>query len=195
MRSKKNHLSAQKLIVLVFLFQFIIFSNHSFAEITITDLNKKVEENPKRDEVFMDKVIGTTFRGLARSFVAMTDINKLRESNIAKLEKMSDDKFSKKYTKVYAILKDLPEDVKHRYAITPAMTREQAIANMKNLDKKQTYKLIDVVPNMVIANAFYKNFKQESKNVVKKETMVERIKTIWQSMMKKVWFEKNTNSK
>ncbi|MBI5873615.1 MAG: hypothetical protein HZB36_05675 [Candidatus Omnitrophica bacterium] len=194
MKFGRRNLSAWKFVAAVFLVQFFVFPYHAFAQVTGVDLNKE-DESPKRDEVFMDKVIGTTFRGLARTFVAVTDIDKLRDRNVAKLEKMSDDKFSKKYANVYDILKDLPEDVKQQYAITPAMTRQQAIANMKNLNKKETYKLIDAVPNMVIANAFYKNFKHDTKNVVEKETMVERIKTAWQSMIKKVWFDKNTNNK
>lgn len=168
-------------LTIVFLFQLFAFSTITFAQ-----------ECKKNDEAFMDKVIGSTFRGLARTFVAMTDINKLRDNSITKVEKMSDGKFNKKYAKAYDILKDLPEDIKLQYAITEQMTRQQAIANMKNLNKKEMYKLINAIPNNLIANAFYSNFKQENNVTVKKETMVERVENAWQSMMQRVWSDKKS---
>lgn len=77
----------------------------------IVTQNKKINEGlqVKEEAAFEDKIIGPTFRILAKTFVTLADINKLKKKNIKKLNKMSEENFRKRYAKAYEDIKNLPE--------------------------------------------------------------------------------------
>jgi len=131
-----------------------------------------------------DRIIGSTFKTLAKAFVLAVDINKLKKNNINKLNKMSEEKFSKRYAKAYAIIKDLPPKLKESYGITEAMTKETAIRNTESLDKNKIYEIIDSIPDEVIAKQF-KQYLSDVKEDIGKSSAVEQINKLWNKIIGK----------
>lgn len=101
-----------------------------------------------------DKAIGSTFKTLAKGFVAVADINKIKKDNISKIKELKPDKYKKRYAKVYEVIKELPSELKIKYGIIKEMPQEQLIKEIEALDKNKIYKLIDAIPNTFIAKEF-----------------------------------------
>lgn len=131
-----------------------------------------------------DRIIGSTFKTLAKAFVVVVDINKLKKCNIGKLNKMSEDKFQKRYAEVYDVLKDLPVNLKVSYGINAQMTKEQVIKHIESLDEKKIYEIIDSVPDTVIANQF-KLYLRKKKEGIQKSNIVEQINKFWNKIIEK----------
>ncbi len=132
-----------------------------------------------------DKIIGSTFKTLARAFVVFVDINNLKKDNIDKLKKMNEEKFKHRYAGVYKAVKDLPVELKVSYGIIEGMTKEQAIKKIEPLDKKKIYEIIDSIPDVIIANQF-KQYLSEKKQANTKSNTVEQINKFWNEMIKKI---------
>ena len=131
-----------------------------------------------------DKIVGGTFKTLAKAFVATADIDQLKKSNIARLNKMSEEKFNKRYAEVYKIIKALPEELKVNYGITATMTKEQAIKNTDSLDKNKMYKIIDTIPDAII-NEQFKQCLAEEKQKIQKSNVVQEMSGFWNNIMRK----------
>ena len=131
-----------------------------------------------------DRIIGSTFKVLAKGFVEIADINKLK-NNIDRINKMSEDKFKKRYTEAYKVIKDLPPELKLRYGITEATTKEQIIKDIDSLDKSKIYEIIDSIPDEIIAKQF-KQYLSEKKEEIQKSNIVEQINKFWNKMINNV---------
>jgi len=131
-----------------------------------------------------DKIISSSFKTLAKAFVAASDIAALKKNNIAKLNQMSNEKFRQRYEKVYAVIKDLPSQVKADYGISDTMTKEQAIKNIEGLDKKAAYALINAIPDEIIAGEFRKYLSKKD-DKIQKDSLLEQIKKIWHQITRK----------
>lgn len=131
-----------------------------------------------------DRLISSTFKTLAKTFVTAVDIKKLKKDNIAKLNKMDKEKFQKRYLKVYEVIKDLPFSLKVRYGVTRQMNKERAIKIVEALDKKKMYEIIDAVPDRVIANQF-RQYLSEKKQKIEKSNLLEQINKLWYKMTEK----------
>lgn len=124
----------------------------------------------KRRETLKEKFIGTFVKTFAKSYVATHNLEKFKEKNIKKILKMDEAKFQRVYTKIYKeMMVDLPQSLKDAYGVSEDMTREKAIARIKEFtNKRQIYKMINAVPNKMIAQHFKKH-KNEFKKTMKKE--------------------------
>lgn len=132
-----------------------------------------------------DRLIGSTFKTLAKAFVVIADINKLKKDNIDKISKLDKDKFRIRYAKVYKAIKDLPYQLKVDYGISENMTKEQVIRNVRSLDKKRIYEIIDAVPDKIITKQF-KQYLYDKKQEIQKSSLVEQINKFWNGMLKKI---------
>lgn len=132
-----------------------------------------------------DKIIGSIFKVLAKTFVAVGDINKIKKDNIEVLSKMKEEKFNKRYAQVYNDIKDLPIELKVRYGIGEAMTKKQAIRNIEALDRQTIYEGIDSIPDTFIAHQF-KQYLSEKKEEIQKSYVVEQINKFWKNIIEKV---------
>lgn len=132
-----------------------------------------------------DKIIAITFKSLAKAYATTVNIDKLKEDSIDKIKKMNDDKFKRRYSQVYEALKDLPPFLMVKYGIAKDMTKEQAIRNIKSVDKKKIYEIIDSIPNKVISDQF-KECLNKNKQEIQKSNIVKQVNKIWDKMMKKI---------
>ncbi|MEW6555961.1 MAG: hypothetical protein AB1349_01245 [Elusimicrobiota bacterium] len=130
-----------------------------------------------------DKMIGYTLKTLAKSYLAATDINKLKKNSIDKLIKIDNVKFQKQYAKVYEDLKNLPEPIKAKYEITAKMTRKQAMRLIARMNKKKLYEIIDAIPHKVIADRVKQSItgKKEEKGSTTKQ-----LKDVWNKAVKEL---------
>ncbi len=124
---------------------------------------------PKYRETLKEKFIGTFVKTFAKTYIATHNLEKFKEKNIRKLLKMDEAKFQRVYKKIYKeMMVDLPQHLKDAYGVTEHMTREKAIERVKMFTtKKQIYKMINAIPNHMIARHF-KNHKNEFKKTMKK---------------------------
>ena len=131
-----------------------------------------------------DKLISATFKSLAKTFVAVTDIDKLKKNNIKKLNKMSDVKFKKQQAKAYPVLKELPLALKDEYGVQEEMSKAQVIKNIESLDKKKMYAIIDSVPDAVISRLFKQELNKAKLEMFKSDPLGQ-IKKFWEKTIQK----------
>lgn len=131
-----------------------------------------------------EKVIGSTFKSLAKTFVVVTDINKLKSQNIKKLEKMSEAKFKKQQVKVYPVLEELPLAIKEKYGVREGMDKAQAIKNIESLNKKKIYEIIDNVPDATITRLFKQELDKLKEDIAKSD-LAGQIRKFWDKIVQK----------
>ncbi len=146
-----------KKIILVLL--FLALSVPSFA---------KDRPAAKPHDTLKEKLIGSLVKSFAKSYVSATNLQKFKEKNIKKILKMDEAKFQRVYGKIYReMIVDLPQDLKESYGVSEKMTKEKAIAQINSFtSKKQIYKMINAIPNKMIAQHFVKH-KGEFKKTMK----------------------------
>jgi len=131
-----------------------------------------------------DRIIGSTFKVLAKGYVAITDINKLKENNIRRLNKMDEEKFQRHYVKTYPVIRDLPLSFKARYKISEHMTKQEVIQDIEELDKEKIYGIIDSLPDAFIANNF-KQYLNKQRQKIQNSNIVGQINYCWDKIIKK----------
>lgn len=124
-----------------------------------------------------DRVVGGTFKTMAKAYIATADIGKLKNSNIKRIESMRADWFNKQYAEVYALIKDLPPKLRKKYDVRPGMTKAEAITIIRSLDKKQIYAIIDQVPDPMINQQFNAQFSGKENDT--DTGLMDRVHMIW----------------
>lgn len=132
-----------------------------------------------------DKIIGTSFKILANGFVKAVDIEKVKYDNIAKLKKMDEDKFKRRYAKVYADLGGLPQEFLISYGLKEQMTKEACIRIIASLDKQAMHKIINAVPDEFIASCF-REYLRSKKQDIQNSTIARQISVFWNKLTAKI---------
>ena len=132
-----------------------------------------------------DMIIGSIFKGLAKAYVTMADIDKLKKDNIDKLNKMDAEKFQRRYAKVYEVIKDLPPDLKVSYGVTEHLTKEQVIKNIESFDREKINETIDSIPDAIIVKQ-YKKYLSEKKQEIRNSNLAGQINKFWNKIIEKI---------
>ncbi len=132
-----------------------------------------------------DKLIASTLRTMAKAYVATANMDKLKENNAAKINRMSEERFDRRYAEAYPALKSLPSGLRARYGITDHVTRSHVVKTVMSLDKKKIYELIDALPDAVIAEQFKLYWARKGSDTPNR-TMPEQIKAFWDSIVGKI---------
>ncbi|MCX5813849.1 MAG: hypothetical protein NT178_15070 [Proteobacteria bacterium] len=130
-------------------------------------------------------IVGTVVKLFAKGYIAVTDIDKIKETNIAKLKKMDDQEFANKYTAIYSDMKGLPQDVKTAYGIDEKMDRSAAIIKIQSAGKKDLYTIIDSIPDTFITKHF-DSYIGEKGFDMKKPPSKREIMNFWNDIRKKL---------
>lgn len=174
----------KNLLLTAAVFMFLMFSCFQYSDIVFGEENNTgwaaALDNAQ------DNLIGSTFKTFAKTFILVVDMDKVKNGNIAKIKKMDDGKFNKRYAKIYAVIKDLPEDLKVKYGVVEGMTKEQVIEDIELIDKNKLYAEIDSVPNSFIAGQFKKYLAEKGKEL-KKINFGEEINKFWNKTIKKAY--------
>jgi hypothetical protein len=133
------------------------------------------------------KIIGYTFRLLAKGIVAASDINSLKAKNMEKLNKMSRESFHARYLDIYEHLYEVPFFTKN-YGLNKDTTKEEVMEKIKGLDKDKLYAAVDALPDTLIANEFnrfmFKN-KQAVPNSADKKGFLDSLNQMLDYLKKK----------
>lgn len=136
------------------------------------------------------RIVASTFKTLAKAFVATADVGKLKQENIRKIDNMDEAKFRKQYAKVYVVIKELPPQLKLDYGVSEKMTKEQVVNDIKSLNKASIYKLIDGIPDAFIVSEFKRHL-INSKQKIQRKNLANQVGKIWNKMIAKT---KNSES-
>ena len=109
-------------------------------------------------------VVGKTIKTVVRLAVATRNIEKVKKRLVDKLNLIDEEDFSRRYTKFYELIKELPPDIKATYKVTPHMSREQMIKNVKSVDKKKIYGIISRIPDKTVTELFKEYILHTKKN-------------------------------
>lgn len=122
-------------------------------------------------ETLREKLIGSTVKTFAKTYIATTNLKKFKEKNIKKLNKMDEQKFQRVYNKIYQeMMKDLPQSLKDSWGVEEQMTRAKAIERINSFkNKRQIYRLINAIPNPMIARHYQKHREEFKKNMKEKK--------------------------
>ncbi len=170
-----------KAFLIIFQFLFVIFfiSEISFAQKTVS---------------WEDKIIALTFKGLAKSFLLVSDIEKIKKSNTDKLKKMNESKFRTRYAEIYRVIDaGLPEPLKASYNLRGVLPKEEAISIIESLDKKKINQIINALPDQLIAG-YFKEYLQKIRFADKpagslpgKTNILDEINKSWNKILSKVF--------
>ena len=146
-----------------------------------TEQAKKTDTNFKLNE----RLIGFTFRNMARAFVLTQDLDKTKGDLVGKISKMDEEKFYSFYYDFYEHVYDF-QFLVNKYKLCEDMARDDVIKAIKSLDKNVLYEIIDNIPDAIIArefNRYMRYAKKDGEDVNKLEQlskalsrMIEKIK-------------------
>jgi hypothetical protein len=125
-----------------------------------------------------DKLIGSTFKLIAKSYVTMTDLKQLRKNALGRLEGMSEEELRVKYARTYASVGNLPAGVKVAYGVNEDITKLQAIEKINSWDKKRICGFIDSIPDTIIANQF-RGYLDRRRQGIQKQNIIEQVRGFW----------------
>jgi len=124
------------------------------------------------------ELIGSSLKGLAKTYIALADINTVKNDNIAKMRSMGNREFRRRYARFYEILKDMPTNFKDTYGLNEYMNRTQFMSTIRLWDKDKIYQLADNVPNEVIVKQL-NGYLQRRKQDIKNGKIAEQVKRFW----------------
>lgn len=136
----------------------------------------------KDKTTMQDKIIGSTFKAAAKGFVAVADLDKVKQDNIYKINKMEEDKFRRRYAEIHKAIEGLPQEIKSVYGISENMTKEEVIKDIKCLDKDKIYKIIDAVPDKVIAGQF-RQYISRKKSEIQNSNLAGQVNNVWAKLI------------
>jgi hypothetical protein len=132
-----------------------------------------------------DKMIGSTFKSLAKVFVLASDLDDLKRSNIDKINMMEEEKFRKRYTRLYEVIRELPLRVRIKYGFKENLLKEEAVKILDSFNKKRVCRLIDSVPEAVIA-AEFKEYLSSKQKELQEYNIVRQVKDFWNEQIQKM---------
>ena len=110
-----------------------------------------------------EKLAGVTIKSTVKIYTAVTNIEKTKKKIIDKLQKTDKEEFRTRCVKLYELVKDLPSDIKAAYNITPDMTKGQMVENVRSIDKKAVYKIINSMSDRTVTELFKQYLKEMGK--------------------------------
>ncbi|NTV28984.1 MAG: hypothetical protein HGA80_02765 [Candidatus Omnitrophica bacterium] len=130
-----------------------------------------------------ERLVGGTFKNLARAYVATANIADLKAKNIQRIESMHAEWFRLRYAEVYEVAGSLPQPVREKYGIKQFMTRADAVSVIEKLDKKALYEMIDKLPEQVIAQKFFAEMEKKNADG-KPKNILDSVRGTWDSLVR-----------
>ena len=116
-----------------------------------------------------EKLAGVTIKSTVKIYTAITNIEKTKKKIIDKIQKTDKKEFRERYARLYELVKDLPPDIKAAYKVTPYMTKGQMVENVRSVDKKAVYKIINSMSDRTVTELFKQYLKEARKKSKKSE--------------------------
>jgi len=157
-----------KSILILALLEGLLFQDYSYAA-----------TEPAADQ----QIISAVLKSLARAFIATADIEKIKRENIAKIERMRQDKFEVRRAKIMQAVKDMPAPIKEKYLLSENMSKDDAITAIYLLDKKRLYEIIDAAPDVMLARLFKEHVSRTSQQIQSSQLAIQ-IRKFWDNLIR-----------
>lgn len=133
---------------------------------------------------FGDYAIAGTIKTLARIFVQTADLDRIKNKQIKALSRMDEAKFRKRYGEICPVFKDVPPELLSRYEITGHMTKEEAIKDIRLLNKSDLLQIIDKIPDHVIVK-YMNGYLRQKAYQLKENTWPQQIDSLFKKFIQK----------
>ncbi|OPY67283.1 MAG: hypothetical protein A4E63_02287 [Syntrophorhabdus sp. PtaU1.Bin050] len=130
-------------------------------------------------------LVGQTVKVFAKGYIAVTDIDKVKQTNIAKLQKMDDHEFKRKYAAIYRDMNGLSPETKTVYGINDKMDRSAAITKIRSATKDDLYTIIDSIPDAFITKHFGAYVAEKGLDL-RQSLSTKEIKRFWKNIKRKI---------
>jgi hypothetical protein len=131
-----------------------------------------------------DKMIASSVRVMAKTYVRTTNLKKLKRTHIERIKQQDDDTFHTYYTHTLDVIKNSPR-LKGEFALDENMSRQQAMERLQKIDKDTLCRIIDAVPDSVIAVRF-RAYTASRNDELKGKDVTQRIETGWKSIQQRL---------
>lgn len=164
---------------------FIIFILSLFLAHEVMGAAERKTTDPFDAQKAKELLVGQTVKIFAKGYIAVTDIDKAKQTNVAKLQKMDDQEFKKKYAAIYRDMNGLSPETKAAYGINDKMDRSTAIEKIRSATKDDLYTIIDSIPDAFITKHFGAYVAEKGLDL-KQSLSTKEIKRFWKNIRKKI---------
>ena len=129
---------------------------------------------PAAPSSFKAHLAGTIFRSLAKAFVAVADIEKLKRDTMHKIEAMDKNAYRRYYADIYEHTSGWGYLAEH-FSVRKDMPKGELLTQIKNLDKNKLFSLVDSIPDEVIVRAYRRyarSYASQEKNPNEQASMI-----------------------
>lgn len=133
---------------------------------------------------FQETVIGSSFKLMAKTYVLTTDLEKLKKKHITQIQSSGEDEFRFIYAKTLGVIAESPR-LKSDFGLDAYMDRDGAVDKLKGLNKDRLCRMIDAVPDSVIASRVA-SFMARRVDEMKGMDLTQRISHVWNSFRQRL---------
>jgi hypothetical protein len=133
---------------------------------------------------FGDRVISSSIKLMAKTYVMTTDLEKLKRKHITQMRQMDDEEFYVRYANTLGVI-DESAPLRKICGIGGNLDRAGWEKLVAGLDKNKLYKMIDAVPDEVIA-ARFRRFMARRMEAMKNMDLTKRIQYAWNSLVGRI---------
>jgi hypothetical protein len=131
-------------------------------------------------QTVQDRLISSTFKTLAKTYISTTDFNSLKKNTLARLTQLDTEAFHQKYPRTLQVISDSPA-LKKQFGLNPGMSVGQAMLFIRSLDKKKVSAMIDAVPDQVVARHVMEDMASATKSVNSKN-IGDQVAAVWSNL-------------
>ncbi|MFA5100840.1 MAG: hypothetical protein WC547_08160 [Candidatus Omnitrophota bacterium] len=131
-------------------------------------------------QTVQERFISSTFKTLAKTYIAATDFKTLQKNTLARLAQLDNDSFHERYPRTLQLIKDSPV-LEKQFGLRPDMSVGQAISFTKSLDKKKVAAIIDAVPDQVVARHVMEDLSRARRSVNSKH-VADQVSGVWSNL-------------
>jgi hypothetical protein len=155
---------------------------HSLSTLAIVLMaGTALAANAENKENFGDRVVGSSIKLMAKTYVLTADLEKLKRTHTARIDGMDDESFRFAYGRTIAVVEASPR-LRNEAGL---MDRRRARELIAGLDKKKLCRMVDDVPDAVIA-AQFRDFMARRMDRMKGMDLTKRIQYAWSSFVKRM---------
>ncbi len=131
-------------------------------------------------QTMQERLISSAFKTLAKTYIAASDLEKLKRNTLAILEGLDTESFREKYPRTLQIVEESPVLAK-QFGLRPDMSVAQARSFVRSLNKKKVSMLIDAVPDTVVARHVAEDISGKKQTAASKN-IADQAAAVWRTL-------------
>ncbi len=142
------------------------------------------EAIPKESINIDDRFISTSIKLMLKSYILTADLKEIKKAHIERLKNMKEESFKEELNRFCNELKGSP--LEGIYGISINSTREEVISVIDRLDKKEINKIVNSLPDKLIADRIKNYFSSRHKMYSNKKDFLKNLKEAWEDLIRKL---------